>query len=149
YDRRPPHFLIFSLWSAAPWRRFRAFNPSYQPSSRPERPDFFLRADFWRVGPRSAACALRPGGGISLLPSPSAFPFCLPLLPSSSAFLFCLPLLPSSSAGCPTRRVCVWVLGSSSPRIPAYSAPGVYPDPVGEAVRSYLCFFFRGSELQL
>src|SRR5208283_1972620 len=75
--------------------------------------------------------------------------FCLPLLPSSSAFLFCLTLLPSSSAGCPTRRVCVWVLGSSSPRIPAYSAPGVYPDPVGEAVRSYLCFFFRGSELQL
>src|SRR5208283_4407267 len=75
--------------------------------------------------------------------------FCLPLLPSPSAFPFCLPLLPSSSAGCPTRRVCVWVLGSSSPRIPAYSAPGVYPDPVGEAVRSYLCFFFRGSELQL
>src|SRR5208283_541454 len=101
YDRRPPYFLIFSLWSAAPWRRFRAFNPSYQPSSRPERPDFFLRADFWRVGPRSAVCApraLRRGGGISLLPSSSAFLFCLPLLPSSSAFLFCLPLLPSSSA---------------------------------------------------
>src|SRR5208283_2557885 len=127
YDRRPPYFLIFSLWSAAPWRRFRAFNPSYQPSSRPERPDFFLRADFWRVGPRSAVCApraLRRGGGISLLPSSSAFLFCLPLLPSSSAFLFCLPLLPSSSAflfcrvpHTPGLRVGLGFLFSANPRL--------------------------------
>src|SRR5271157_2175687 len=39
-----------------------------QLSSRPERPDLFLRAAFWCVGPRSAICApraLRRGGGIA------------------------------------------------------------------------------------
>src|SRR5208337_1806820 len=37
--------------------------PLFDPlSSRPERPDFFFRADLWRVGPRS--------GGISLPPPP-------------------------------------------------------------------------------
>ena len=42
--------------------------PTTTLSSRPERPDFFFRAVFWRVGPRSAACAsrvLHRDGGIA------------------------------------------------------------------------------------
>src|SRR5208283_110112 len=42
-------------------------------SFRSERPGFFLRARFWRAGPRSAVCApraLRRGGGIPLWSQP-------------------------------------------------------------------------------
>ena len=51
--------LIFRFRTAQPSARFPGF-PAFPPylSSRPERPDFFMRAELWRVGPRS--------GGISL-----------------------------------------------------------------------------------
>ena len=37
------------------------FHATPSVSSRPERPDFFLRAAFWRVGPRSGGIPLPPG----------------------------------------------------------------------------------------
>jgi len=43
--------------SRLPTAALAAARPSAKLSSRPERPDFFFRAEVWRVGPRSGGIA--------------------------------------------------------------------------------------------
>src|SRR5271165_1991591 len=47
------------MWSAAARRRFCDVCYTHKLSSRAKRPDFFFRAVFWRVGPRSRGISLQ------------------------------------------------------------------------------------------
>src|SRR5271157_1173630 len=71
----PPRPLIPLFWSAAACRRFCDAYFTHKLSSRAKRPDFFFRAVFWRVGPRSRwislQCLQRPAFRLARLNSPS------------------------------------------------------------------------------
>jgi len=58
---------LFSLWEGNDFSR--AVNAPPKLSSRPERPDFLLRAESWRVGPRSGGISLPPQGVGHLYPT--------------------------------------------------------------------------------
>src|SRR5271157_882223 len=104
--------VISPFWSAAACRRFFACclanKPQFiqpqpflrsSPSSRPERPEFFFRADLWRVGPRSGGITAQSTAGTVTLDCALGFVFKLWAVDCRLVTLLCaLCVLPSASS---------------------------------------------------